>query len=253
VTVTVCPAASIHYRGEGKIWPQSYANQFGGETSPLYRVEIVPRRNSPDYWSMTLWHTGAFGGGDYGTEQIPDRRTGGLYQSNRLNVGFTNLFVTRHLPLESVPANVLFHVSIVREIFKRDQFAVQGPSGWVTTGPSGNDDTNEISAEGIGLGLEGEHGDRLYARWATSANYYVMLFDAKTDSSAGHIFQAEAGVGYRPVPAFSIELGALWQYWFIPSQGERRLSVPGTDGAVISWNRQETRTQGFYVRSTYRY
>ena len=108
----------------------------------------------------------------------------------------------------------------------------------------GFDDVTEISAEGIGFGLAGTHGKKLYVRWQAAAHYYVQIFDAETDASAGSIFQGEAGVGWRITPRLSFEVGGLWQDWFILGQGNRRLHVEGTDGAVISYNRQQTTLSG---------
>ncbi|HMZ27820.1 MAG TPA: hypothetical protein PLM37_10930, partial [Elusimicrobiota bacterium] len=108
-------------------------------------------------------------------------------------------------------------------------------------------DVNEISAEGLGVGLSGIHGGSVYLRWRAAAHYYVQLFDAKTDASAGQIFQSEAGLGWRR-GRFSVEAGGMWQAWFILGQGNRRLSVPGTAGAVISYNRQDTRLGGLYLK-----
>ena len=243
--VTVLPNASIRYRGEGKVpeRPQGYANRFEGETSPVYRLEFFQAPSPRGYWTLALWHAGVFGGGKFAAETIPDQTAGGLYQSNGLNVGFTNLFVTRRLPLKGLPLEALAGFSVVREIFKRRSFIVQG----VDARPSGLDDVTEISAEGFGFGLAGRHGRKVYVRWQALANYYVQLFDAKTDASAGQIFQAESGVGARLGKGFSLELGGLWQYWFIPGQGNRRLFVPGTTGAVISWNRQETIASGLLI------
>ena len=244
VSFTVAPNASIRYRGEGKVQPQSYVNRFGGETSPLYRLEVTQTPRRLGYWGLSLWHTGEFGGGNYAEETVPDAPSGGVYQVNKLNVGFTNFFVTFHRALADWPVEALVNFSVVRQIFKRKQFIVQG----VDARPSGLDDVNEISAEGFGFGLAGRHGDRVYFRWQTAANYYIQLFDAKTDSSAGQIYQAEGGLGVKLPGGFKLEGGALWQYWFIPSQGNRRLHVAGTEGAVISWNRQETRASGGYFR-----
>jgi len=244
LSLTVVPRASIRYRGEGKVQPQSYVNRFEGETSPLYRVEVTQAPRRLGFWGLSLWHTGEFGGGNYAQETIPDAGTGGVYQVNKLNVGFTNLFLTYHRAVSDWPVEALVNFSVVRKIFKRKQFIVQG----VDARASGLDDVNEISAEGVGMGLAGRHGDRVYFRWQTAANYYIQLFDAKTDSSAGQIYQAEGGLGVLMPGGFRVEGGALWQYWFIPSQGNRRLHLAGTDGAVISWNRQETRAAGGYVR-----
>ncbi len=239
--VTVLPTASIRYRGEGSVIPQSYVNRFSGETSPLYRLEVKQTFSREGYWGLSLWHTGYFGGGRHSVEQIPDNTTGGIYQTNKLNVGFTNFFVTYHRSLADWPVEALVSFSVVREIFNRREFVVQGVR-W------GGDDTNEISAEGFGFGLTGSHGKRFYARWRALANYYIQIWDAKTDCSAGQIFQLEGGLGARLGKGFSIEVGLLHQYWFILSQGNRRISVPGTAGAVISWNRQETLTGGGYIR-----
>ncbi len=247
--VTVAPSAAIRYRGEGKVLPQSYVNRFGGNSAPLYRLEAAQPFDPRGYWSLSLWHTGVFGGGEYSEERIHDNPTGGTYQINKLNVGFTNLFVTYHRSLKDWPVEALFGASVVREIFKRKEFIVDG----VDARPTGLDDVNEISAEGFGFGLAGKHGDRLYARWKVMAHYYVQLWDAKTDASAGHIFQWESGLGMKLSPRLSVEGGYMWQYWFILSQGDRRLSVPGTRGAVISWNRQETRASGGYARLQYRF
>jgi hypothetical protein len=248
-SLTVLPDAAISYRGEGKVIPQSYVNRFEGNHAPLYRLEYRQDRSDDGYWSAALWHTGVFGGGLYGRETAPDATTGGLYQTNELNVGFTNLFVTWRRPLAVSSVEALAGFSVAREIFKRKRFVVQGTDLGVL------DDVNEISAEGIGLGLAGRHGGRFYFRWQTMANYYVQLFDSKTDSSAGQIFQAEGGVGWRLSPRLSLEAGGLRQFWFILGQGNRRIStegaVPGGSGPVISWNRQETITQGYYLRMEY--
>lgn len=241
-SITVAPGAHLDYRGEGKIFPQGYVNRFDGNTAPLYRLEWLQDVQKGGYWGLGLWHTGVFGGGTYGHETVPDSHTGQNYQSDQMNVGFTNMFVTYHRPLESLPVEFQVHLSVVREIFKRKEFVVTGTSA------GGLDDVNEISAEGIGFGLAGTHGDRLYLRWQAAAHYYVQIFDAKTDASAGSIFQGEAGFGYRITPGLAVEGGGLWQDWFILGQGNRRLHVDGTDGAVISYNRQQTTLSGLYLR-----
>ncbi|MBK8575153.1 MAG: hypothetical protein IPN90_05570 [Elusimicrobia bacterium] len=241
-SITVAPGAHLSYRGEGKILPQGYVNRFDGNTAPLYRLEWMQDARPEGFWGIGLWHTGVFGGGTYGKETLPDVTTGGTYQSNDLNVGFTNLFVTYHRPLEGWPVEAQFHLSVVREIFKRKAFVVTGTSA------GGVDDVNELSAEGIGFGLAGTHGRRLYFRWQTAAHYYVQLFDAETDASAGSIFQGEAGVGYRITPKLALEFGGLWQDWFILGQGNRRLHLENTDGAVISYNRNQTVLSGLFFR-----
>lgn len=240
-SITIAPAAHLDYRGEGKILPQGYVNRFEGNKAPLYRLEWVQDARKAGYWGLGLWHTGVFGGGTYGKETVP-LSTGGTYQSDLLNVGFTNLFVTYHRPLAEGPVEAQFHLSVVREIFKRKSFVVQEKSAGQL------DDVNEISAEGIGFGLAGTHGGPLYFRWQTAAHYYVQLFDAETDASAGSIFQGEAGIGWRFCPALAVEMGGLWQDWFILSQGNRRLHVDGTEGAVISYNRQQTTIGGMFLR-----
>ena len=244
------PNASIRYRGEGKLLPQGYVNRFEGETSPLYRIEARQPYDPRGYWGFSLWHTGIFGGGTYATESVPDNASNGTYQVNKLNVGFTNAFLTYRRPVKGWPVEALVNLSVVRLIFKRKEFIVEGNdirwTGW--------DDVNEISAEGFGFGLAGRHGGRFFARWQAVGNYYVQIFDAKTDSSAGQIYQAEGGVGVRLWRSLSLETGALWQYWFTHAQGDRRLVPPtlsGSRGAIISWNRNETRTSGGYIRLEY--
>jgi hypothetical protein len=236
----------LRYRGEGKILPEGYVNRTENQRAPLYRLEWTQHVDPAGYWSLAFWHTGVFGGGAFAGERVPDS-TGGTYQTNRLNTGFTNLFVTHHQSLVDGPVELELSVSVAREIFKRKEFVVQG-----TPAPQGMDDVNEMSAEGLGVGLSGTHGRRLYARWRTAAHYYVQLFDAKTDASAGQIFQSEAGLGWR-FSRCSLEVGGLWQTWFILGQGNRRLSVSGTDGAVISYNRQNTTIGGLYVKADTRF
>ncbi len=237
-SLSVAPAAQLKYRGEGKVLPQGYVNRFEGNTAPLYRLEWRQDPRAEGFWGVGLWHTGVFGGGTYGRETLPDA-AGGDYQSNSMNVGFTNAFLTYHRPLEGWPVEAQVHLSVVREIFKRKDFVFKS-----TSAPEGFDDVNEISAEGIGFGLAGTHGKRLFFRWAAAAHYYVQIFDAKTDASAGSIFQGEAGLGWRVTPRTAFEVGGLWQDWFILGQGNRRLHVDGTDGAVISYNRQQTTLSG---------
>jgi hypothetical protein len=255
VSLTLVPAGVVRWRGEGKILPQGYTNRTENQDAPLYVLEWRQAPADRGYWGLSLWHTGVFGGGEFARESLPDVRpgTGGLYQRNLLNVGFTNFFATRYHPVADGPLTAEFSLSVVREIFKRKAFEVlQGSTGpLVSAGPL--DDVNEISAEGIGFGLSGVHGKRLYARWRGAANYYVQFFDAKTDASAGQIFQAEAGLGWRPTPSTALEIGGLHQWWFTLGQGNRRLSVPGTDGAVITYNRQSTSYGGLYVRATVRF
>jgi hypothetical protein len=253
-SVTMLPAASVRYRGEGKVLPQSYVNRFDGETSPVYRLELSQRADPAGYWSLALWHTGVFGGGAFARERVPDNTTGGVYQENLLNVGYTNAFATYHRGLEGLPVEAQVSLSVVRQIFKRKDFVVQGAD----FRGAGFDDVNEISAEGLGFGLAGRHAlpgpaDRFYARWQANAHYYVQIFDAQTDSHAGQIFLAEAGLGARVFAGLSVEAGGHWQYWFTHGQGNRRIEAPDGSGAVISWNRQETRTAGFYVRTEYRF
>lgn len=240
-SVTVLPNASIRYRGEGKVIPQSYVNRFGGETSPLYRLEYRQDRSEKGYWGLALLHTGVFGGGAYAVERVPDAG-GGTYQTNLLNVGFTNLHATYRHPLEAFPAvEALAELTVARQIFKRKKFVVQGVDAGIL------DDVNELSAEGFGVGLSGRHGGRLYGRWEVCANHLVQIFDAKTDASAGRLFRAEAAAGFSLGRGYSLEAGAFNQYWFLLGQGNRRLALAGTDGAVISWNRQETRASGLFL------
>src|SRR5688572_23416896 len=86
-SVTVLPSASVRYRGEGKVLPESYVNRFEGHISPLYRIEVRQDPSPDGYWELALWHTGVFGGGAFGRESVPDMVNGGNYQDNRLNVG----------------------------------------------------------------------------------------------------------------------------------------------------------------------
>lgn len=239
-SITYAPTAVLRYRGEGKILPEGYVNRAERQRAPLYLLEWTQVPVPEGYWGLSLWHTGVFGGGEFAPERLP-KAAGGTYQTNLLNTGFTNFFVTHHRSLAESPVELELSVSIVREIFKRKQFVVEGVPA------PGLDDVNEISAEGLGVGLSGTHGRRLYARWRTAAHYYVQLFDAKTDASAGQIFQAEGGFGWR-FKTFSVETGGLWQTWFILGQGNRRLAVTGTDGAVISYNRQNTSLSGMYLK-----
>src|SRR5262245_26499560 len=116
-SVTVLPGASIRYRGEGKVLPQTYVNRFDGETSPLYRIEYSQTADPAGYWSLALWHTGVFGGGNYAVERVPDNTTGGVYQESRMNVGFTNAFAVYHRPLADLPVEALVNLSVVRQIF----------------------------------------------------------------------------------------------------------------------------------------
>jgi hypothetical protein len=238
---TVLPRAAIRYHGEGKMIPERYANRYEGTTNPVYRLDASQDFSPGGYWSLALWYTGEFGGGKFGTERVEDA-SGGTYQTSKLNVSFTNLFIDYHKPLANLPVEALIGISDVREHFKREDFTVQG-----TRFPN-LDEFNEISAEGFGFGLAGRHGDRFYARWRVAAYYYIMLFDSKTDSSAGQVFQTEGGVGWRFSDRFSVEVGGLRQFWFIPDQGNRRLSAPGTDGAIFDWNRNETVFGGAYFR-----
>ncbi len=247
LSVTFLPTAVLRYRGEGKILPQGYVNRTENQRAPLYRLEWRQNPGPGGSWGISLWHTGVFGGGLFKPERVPDAAPGSTYQTNLLNVGFTNLFVTFHRPLEGWPLEAEISLSVAREIFKRKSFVVQG-----VPAPMGFDDVNEISAEGIGFGLSGRHGGRLYLRWRAAANYYVQIFDAKTDASAGQIFQSEGGVGWR-VGRFTLEAGGLYQFWFILSQGNRRLEVPGTAGAVISYNRQQTTLGGAHLKINARY
>lgn len=241
-SLLMAPTADLVYRGEGKLLPdQEYVNRFEGNRAPLYRLEWRQTARESGYWGIGLWHTGVFGGGTYGQESVSNISSG-TYQTAALNVGFTNFFVTYHRPLAHSPVSAQFHLSIVREIFKRKTFNVEGVSG------GSLDDVNEISAEGIGFGLEGRHGRTFYARWQTAAHYYVQLFDAKTDASAGSIFQAEGAMGWRFSKHLALELGGIWQDWFILGQGNRRLHMEGTDGAIISYNRNQTRLGGFFLR-----
>jgi hypothetical protein len=247
--VTFFPNASISYRGEGKVIPESYVGRFDGETSPAYRVQLTQTPADGGYWQASFFHAGVFGGGNYARERVPDNQTGGVYQTNQLNVGFTNLAVIYRRPIGVSSVEGLAGFSIVRQIFKRKDFIVDG----VDLRPMGLDDVNEISAEGLGLGLAGTHGRKWYWRWQTMAHYYVQIFDAQTDASAGHIYQAEGGAGRKISQTTKIEVGALWQYWFILGQGNRRIYAPGTRGAVISWNRQSTVFSGTYVRLSRRF
>jgi hypothetical protein len=244
---TVLPNASVRYRGEGKVIPQSYVNRFAGISSPVYRLEASQAPLPAGYWSAALFHTGVFGGGAYAEERVPDNTTQGVYQINQLNVGFTNLFITYHRPVKGWPVEALAGFSVVREIFKRKSFVLQG----VDLRAGALDDVNEISAEGLGFGLSGVHGNRAYLRWQAMAHYYAQLFDAKTDASAGQIWQMEGGVGVKPWRGLRLEGGYFSQYWFTLSQGDRRIAVPGTNGFIISWNRNETRVSGGYVRLAY--
>jgi hypothetical protein len=197
---------------------------------------------------LSLIHTGYFGGGKYAGETVPDQTTGGVYQTDKLNVGFTNLQATYRHPLEALPdVEGLVEMTVAREIFKRSSFVVQGVAA------VGMDDVNEISAEGVGVGLAGRHGGRFYGRWETVASHLIQIFDAHTDAAAGQIFRAEAAAGVELGKGFSLEAGALWYYWFTFGQGNRRLEVPGTTGAVISWNRQETRASGAFLSLRRRY
>lgn len=243
--MTVLPAAFIRYRGEGSILPQSYINRFSGATSPVYRLELRQSASPHGYWGVSWWHAGLFGGGKFAVENIPDNSTGGTYQTNYLNVGFDNFFLTYHRPLSKLPIEMLIQFSVVREIFTRNRFVVQGVA-------SDTDDRSEISAEGIGFGLTGQHGGRSYMRWQAIGNSYVQITDCNTDCFAGQIFQAEGGVGRRLWRGLGLEAGGFWQYWFMLTPG-RKVSIPQTEGAVVSWERNETRVGGLYCKLFYNF
>jgi hypothetical protein len=242
VSLTMLPNASVRYRADGKVIPQSYVDRFDGESSPVYRLEYRGDRSEDGYWSFALVHTGVFGGGEYAGERVPDSPSG-TYQTNKLNVGFTNVHATWRRPLEAFPSvEALAEFTIARQIFKRKAFVVQG----IDAGPL-FDDVSELSAEGIGVGLCGRSSGRAYGRWEAAASHLVQIFDAQTDAAAGSLARAEAALGARLGKGWSVEAGGLCQYWFLLGQGNRRLHVAGTDGAVISWNRQETRTSGLFL------
>ncbi len=247
VSYTIFPNASLQYQGEGKIMPQSYVNRVGKQKAPLHCVDISQAFSQEGYWRLALWHTGPLLGGEFASETVPDNTTNGIYQTNKLHVGFTNIFITRQRPLADWPVEMRFSLSVVQQTFVRKNFVVQGVDG------QGMDVFHHVSAEGFGFGLSGRHGERFYAHWQADAHIYMMLFDAKTDAFGGHIFQTQGGAGIKCSESISLESGFFWQYWFIPDQGDRRLSLPGTDGAVISWNRQETRIDGLFFRLVYRF
>lgn len=254
-TVTVLPNASMRFRGEGQTNPQTmgYVDRYEGSLSAVYRLELSQPAKPDGYWSAVLWHAGVFGaslsGGGldhhFGREYVPNNQTGGLYQQDQLNVGFDNLFIVYHHALANLPVELQMQGSVVRLINHRKNFVVQGQD------EGGTDDVQQESADGFGFGLSGQHGGRYYFRWKASANYYIQLYDALTDSGAGHIFQGEGGVGMRLTPGLSVEAGALRQYWFLQAQGDRRIAFPGTSGNIVSWNRIETRTGGYYLRIQY--
>jgi hypothetical protein len=244
VSVTVLPNATIRYRGEAKHVPQSYVNRFSGISSPVYRVEVSQTPSRRGYWSLSLLHTGEFGGGEFAMERVPDNTSPGTdYQVSQLNIGFDNTSVTYHRAIQGWPVEALVNLSIMRGFYKRKQFIVQGTDIRAT----GFDHVNELSAEGFGFGLAGRHGDRWFVRWQTAFNYYVQLADAKTDASYGQVFQMEGGLGARVWRGLSLEFGGFRQYWFIPGPGDR-VSAPGNHEAIVAWERQLTWTHGAYVR-----
>jgi hypothetical protein len=150
VSLTLVPAGVVRWRGEGKILPQGYTNRTENQDAPLYVLEWRQAPADRGYWGLSLWHTGVFGGGEFARESLPDVRpgTGGLYQRNLLNVGFTNFFATRYHPVADGPLTAEFSLSVVREIFKRKAFEVlQGSTGPLVSAGT-LDDVNEISAEG---------------------------------------------------------------------------------------------------------
>lgn len=244
VSFTYLPGASVDYAGDGKNFPPSYTVNYEGLSEPLYRLALVQAIDEDRAWEFSLMHTGVFGGGKHATELIGD------YQRNKLNIGLTNLFVSYRHRLAGTDIHGIINTSVVREIFKRESFFIK-PSGGVLTLIPGLEDTNEISAEGIGFGLEGKHGSNRYVRWRTDANYYVQLFDSKTDSEAGQIFTIETGIGQK-FKKFEVELGGLWLYWFTHGQTNRRLhaSLAGTEGAIISWANIQTYISGGYLKIT---
>lgn len=248
---TVLPNASIRYHADANQLPQSYVTRFDGISSPVYRLEIRQTSSRQGYWSLSILHTGEFGGGEYGRELIPDNRTGGIYQLSQLNIGFVNTQATYRRAVRGWPVEALFNLSIMRGFYKRKEFIIEGAD----LRPTLFNNTNELSAEGFGFGLAGYHEERhrrFYGRWQTSLNYYVQLADSRTDASYGEVFLIEAGLGMRLWQRLSLEVGGLRQYWFIPGP-EIRVAAPGNHEAIISWSRQETWAHGAFLRLEYNF
>jgi hypothetical protein len=134
-------------------------------------------------------------------------------------------------------------VHVVREIFKR-----KGPllckrnrrTTWTTS--------TKFQPKGIGFGLAGTHGDRVVFSLASRRPLLRPTLRRKNRRLGRVHFSGEAGIGWRFCPALAVEVGGLWQDWFILGQGNRRLHVEGTDGAVISYNRQQTTIGGMFLR-----
>jgi hypothetical protein len=241
-SLTVLPNASIRYRGEAKHLPQTYNEHFGGESSPVYLIEVAQTPSLKGYWSFSVMHAGVFGNGKYGTETVPDYTTGGIYQTDRLNVGFINTMATFHRAVKSWPVECLVNFSVMRRFDHRKTFVIQGSD------QGDFDDVNEQSAEGIGVGLAGRNGrGRFYARWSTYMNYYIQIADAKTDTAYGEVFQVQAGIGARIWKGLSVEVGGLRQYWYYPGESHD-IATPNGKTAFDSWQRQMTWTHGFYFR-----
>jgi hypothetical protein len=242
LSVTVLPNASIRYEASAKHIPITYTDQFSGENSPVYLIEYTQTPTRQGYWGFSLMHTGVYGNGRYGNETVPDNQTGGIYQTDRLNVGFDDVMATYHAAVKSWPVEALFNMSVIRRFDYRKDFVIQGAS------QGGFDDINEQSAEGAGVGLTGTHGQgRFYARWLAYMNYYILIADAKTDTSYGEVFQAQGGVGLRLWKGSAVEFGGLRRYWYYPGE-DHEIATPDGKTAFDSWERQVTWTTGLYLR-----
>jgi len=236
-SITVVPNASISYRA----LPQSIVDRASGETSPVYRMDWRQSRSADGYWGLALIHSNVFGGGRTALETVSDA-AGGTRQTDLLNAGFTHLLVSYRRPVAAVPGiEWAAETGVFRQIMTSKNFDLQG------TPAPGLDNVNELSAEGAGIGLEGRHGGGLYGIWQLEALQLFQLFNAETRAAAGRFLRGEIGAGVTVGGWFSVEAGGYRQDCVLRGRGDQAVYIPGTQGAVVAWNRQETRASGIFV------
>ena len=236
---TLLPSASLDFKGEANNQDLPHTTEYEGQNQPLYIFQVRRDISSIAGLSGSLWFTGLPRTGAFARETV------GNYQQDELNITFTHLFLSYHHKILDPSVEMLASFSIVREVFTRKDFVIQGnPIAQLR-------DVNEISAEGLGIGLQGRHGKKPYFRWQALSSVYIQLFDCDTDCQAGETFNLETGVGVPLSPHITLEGGGLWQYWTISSQGSRLRVADSTPGAIISWSQQSTTLGGFYIRWLY--
>ena len=242
------PSMRYDYSAEGNNNPPSYTADFSGMHQWVDGVEVIIPTSKASRIGVTYLHGGTSQfGSNYGIETVGD------YQSAKLNTGFSNFMVTRYKKVSGLDLELMVNFSILRQMYSRKDFEINGET-FYTVVPGAildKDDDNEISGEGIGLGIKGQFGDELFLKYKAFSNFYLQMHDMKTDKELGEYFSYELTTGYK-YNNFSFEFGYMYHYMFMHSQTNRRLYLgeSAPEGAIISWSQQDMTVQGTFFKVT---